>query len=183
MSACVEWRKVPSLNGLYEVSADGRVRNSTTMHELKTFVNVHGYMVLQVCPTKGERKTVQVHKLVAEAFLGSAPSGMVVNHKDGNKKNNFPNNLEYCTPSDNNLHALRNGLRHPAKMEGKAPVGENHGRSTITDEMARAVLRIREEKGYGSRRIAKELGISNGVTSGILYRNGWKHVNLKGDKN
>jgi hypothetical protein len=55
-------------------------------------------------------KFVPVHTLVIEAFIGPRPDKMVVNHKDGNKKNSNMNNLEYITQSQNRIHALKNNL-------------------------------------------------------------------------
>ena len=47
---------------------------------------------------KEKKKTIKVHKLVANAFLGK--SNLQVDHIDGNKLNNKLNNLEYVTPMD-----------------------------------------------------------------------------------
>jgi hypothetical protein len=46
---------------------------------------------------------VNVHTLVAEAFLGRRPDGMVVHHKDHNRRNPRLENLEYITESLNSL--------------------------------------------------------------------------------
>lgn len=48
---------------------------------------------------KEKKKTIKVHKLVANAFLGK--SNLQVDHIDGNKLNNKLNNLEYVTPKEN----------------------------------------------------------------------------------
>lgn len=50
-----------------------------------------------------------VHRLVAAAFLGPRPSDRIVHHKDHNKQNNRPENLEYVTPSQNTLLAYAEG--------------------------------------------------------------------------
>jgi hypothetical protein len=53
-------------------------------------------------------ENVGVHRLVALAFYGKPRnSKMVVNHKDGNKANNTPDNLEWVTSSENELHSHR----------------------------------------------------------------------------
>lgn len=51
-----------------------------------------------------------VHRMVAETFLDKEDGKDFVNHKDGNKKNNHVNNLEWCTRSENMQHAFENGL-------------------------------------------------------------------------
>jgi hypothetical protein len=55
--------------------------------------------------------TRYLHRLVAEAFIGSCPVGKEVNHIDTNKANNSSGNLEYLTPKENNAHAIRSGVR------------------------------------------------------------------------
>lgn len=170
------WVPIPSLNNLYEVSNIGRIRNAKTQYVLKQFTNQFGYKVLQVHPSPHVGKTIRVHRVVAEAFLGVCPEGYVVNHKDGNKLNNTPGNLEYVTPSENNLHALDLGLRKPAKMSGCVPFGESHYNATITEETVLEIWRIRETCGYGARKISRMLNISHRVVDSILSEKTWKHV-------
>ena len=62
-----------------------------------------------------------VHAIVAYLVHGARPEGLVINHIDGDKNNNHPSNLEYCTIAENIAHAMRTGL-HVSHCP------ENHGR-------------------------------------------------------
>lgn len=98
----------------YEVSSEGRVRNRNTMRILKSGCNQKGYRL--VCLHKnGKQYTKKVHRLVADRFYDGDHSGLIVNHIDGNKENNFIGNLEWCTTSHNAQHAYDMGLRVPPR--------------------------------------------------------------------
>lgn len=73
---------------------------------LKPSPNSKGYLHVAI-----KRKVVVVAKLVALAFLGPRPAGHEINHKDGVKTNNRPENLEYVTGTRNKHHAMQTGLR------------------------------------------------------------------------
>lgn len=55
-----------------------------------------------------------VHRIMALTFLvcPGDPKDYQVNHKDGNKLNNAALNLEWCTRSENAIHAYETGLRN-----------------------------------------------------------------------
>ena len=93
----------------YEVSNMGNVRNKSNGVYLKQFLDNVGYLQVNLCNNDGH-KSVRVHTLVAEGFLGARPEGYDINHEDGNKTNNNVSNLSYCTRSANVLHAYANGL-------------------------------------------------------------------------
>jgi hypothetical protein len=90
--------------------------------KLKLDTNINGYLVLKLFKNK-KRVHFAVHRLIMLTFCGA--SDLQVNHIDGNKKNNNLLNLEYCTSSENILHAFRIGLK-------KMPKGENHPSNKLT---------------------------------------------------
>ena len=91
----------------WQVSSWGRVRSSigSVTYGSRTPA---GY---RVCSIQG--KMHRVHRLVAAAFLGPAPTGdhRQVNHKDGDASNNHVQNLEYVTSSQNLQHSWMMGRK------------------------------------------------------------------------
>lgn len=104
------WLPVIGFKKQYQVSNYGRVRNSSNL-VMKTYFNNSNYECIQF-RVLGKRTHKLVHRLVAEAFcLHKLLDMKEVNHIDGNKYNNYSSNLEWCTSSDNKLHAFKLGLR------------------------------------------------------------------------
>lgn len=56
-------------------------------------------------------KNLQIHRIIASIFCRRELGKDFVNHIDGNKQNNEARNLEWCTRSENTLHAYRTGLQ------------------------------------------------------------------------
>jgi hypothetical protein len=86
----------------YEVSSFGNVRNKKTGRILKP-ANKGGYLSVGLS-SLSKKKTVAVHRLVALTFLENPENKAHVNHKDKNRSNNNINNLEWCSPAENNIH-------------------------------------------------------------------------------
>lgn len=72
-----------------------------------------GYEIVDLYKN-GKRKTVRVHRLVAEAFIPNNDNKPEVNHIDGNKHNNNVDNLEWVTKKENCRHAWNNNLIKPS---------------------------------------------------------------------
>ena len=54
---------------------------------------------------------------MAEYFIDNPNNYPIVNHIDGNKANNHIENLEWCTHSQNNIHAYKNGLNRSKRKQ------------------------------------------------------------------
>ena len=164
----------------YEVSSLGRVRRIDSGRILKPSRIVpfgrfkdEGYLKVTLCKN-GKPEYFLVHRLVLEVFHGRCPKGYVANHKDGKKRNNKEANLEWVTVRENNIHALRTGLRIPG-----AAKGEKCNLSKLNAGMVRDIK--------NSSLSALELANKYGVTRECIYaiRNGktWKHIEVEAKKN
>lgn len=159
------WKPTTQVLG-YEVSDKGRVRHAIKKTIKGTPINAGRYPVVHLWQ-KNVGRVVYVHDLVAEAFVGPKQKGQTVNHIDGDKSNNVPQNLEYISLSENNLHAHKTGL-----MRVK---GEDNGHAKLTEA---DVLEIRRRIASGEKQsaLAVEFGVKDPIVSQIKHRTRWVHI-------
>ena len=119
-----EFRKIKSLNGLYEINADGTIfRNTKTKRPSKITLDYHhsgaGYFFTFV-KIDGKTKHVSIAGIVAECWIGSRPTGYEVDHQDRNTHNNHYSNLRYITKSENlNNRSYNHSIAKPVKLTGR----------------------------------------------------------------
>ena len=172
------WRQAPGYEAYYEVSNKGRIRRIAEAKGTRTGRatfghNSRGYRYFSVhAGTKKFRQTA-VHRLIAEAFLGPAPSPThQVNHKDCDPTNNTVENLEWVTPVENMRHAIAAGRLDPSNAN--QPRGERHRLAKLTE---RDVLRIRELQGILTiDEMTRLFPVTSSVISDITSRRTWRHI-------
>lgn len=116
------WKKLPIGSGIYEVSNYGNVKTHYRSEEgrlLNIYTDRLGYQKIRLCIEGNKSKEYSVHRLVALMFVPNPFLYNEVNHLDGNKKNNYYENLEWCTRSQNMKHAFAIGLDY-------TPSGSEH---------------------------------------------------------
>jgi hypothetical protein len=102
----------------YTISSDGKVRNIKSNKYLAYSVNQSGYPQANLWKNNSPTRVV-IHRLIAQAFIPNPLNHPCINHIDGNKTNNTVSNLEWCTYSQNNQHAVDTGLRKPPHLGKK----------------------------------------------------------------
>lgn len=108
------WKPIEDFKEKYEVSNFGRIKNKKTNHIYKN-TNKNGDYFSIVLYDKKHKRSTRIHREVAKAFIPNPNNFSFVNHIDCNKQNNNVENLEWCTPSYNIKHAIKNNC---AMLEG-----------------------------------------------------------------
>ena len=94
---------------MYAVSDYGTIINAQT-GLIKEQRNNNGYRVCSLMRSDFGKGTYRVHRLVAWEFCPGRDINLTVNHIDCNKHNNYYENLEWVTSSENTKHAIAHGL-------------------------------------------------------------------------
>jgi len=118
------WLPVPGYEGIYEVSDMGRVRSLPRIdaqggrRRLRMFnpsrMDARGHLGVTL-RRDGLTKSLYVHRLVLEAFVGPCPAGMEACHWNDIPDDNSLPNLRWATKSENRFDCVRNGGDHNAR--------------------------------------------------------------------
>lgn len=103
------WKDIVNYEGLYQVSNFGRIKSLGGKHchqnEIILKLGYRNSYNVAYLSKNNICKVFQVHRLVAEAFIPNPNNFPIVNHKDENPRNNYVENLEWCTIRHNVLHS------------------------------------------------------------------------------
>lgn len=146
------WKDIEGYDGDYQVSNHGRVRSfkQQTTRILKGSLNKRtGYYRVSLCKNN-KRKIKKIHRLVGIYFVDNPNNKPEINHKDGDKSNNYYKNVEWNTSKENINHAFKMGLMKKGKQHHKS----------------KAVKDLDTGKVYGSAKLAgDDVGLSRHIIS------------------
>lgn len=171
------WKQINGYRGWYEISNLGNIKSLPKWQGcvlskeriLKPMPTKHGYMRVCLSNSRVRKKFISVHRIVATHFIGVAPKNKPwVNHKNGIKKDNRAENLEWSSISENINHAIDNKLRISIR-------GEKSNFSKLTEK---EVLEIRAKypiiKSY--KKLASMYSISISAIGHIITKKNWVHI-------
>ena len=157
-----EWKRIENyevawwLNRIRRAALGGRRGGVTYVRRpLKTYVSYDRYIGVGVV-IYGKRYD-RLAPIIALAYLGSRPRGMEVHHKDGNRRNNDPRNLEYISKK----------LHHRGSM---------NGRSKLTEKIVKEIKKLYATGKWPQAALARKYKVSIYVIWAIVVGKIWRHV-------
>ena len=175
-----EWKDINGYVGFYQVSSFGNVRSLDRISKrdyrgdkktlgiyLKAMVTKKGYLRVDL-NKESKRKSHSIHRLVAQAFVINPENKAQVNHKDGDKTNNYDLNLEWNTNQENQKHAYKTGLNIPKPGE------ENYFSKLKNSDIL--YIRSAECRSKKLKELSEELKVSITTISDIKNRKIWTHL-------
>lgn len=170
-----EWKPLINYENSYEISNFGEIRSIDRISGkrkgiikgkfLKQSINHKGYLEVRLFKNSKSISKI-VHRLIALNFIPNPLNLPQINHIDGNKTNNFVNNLEWVSNSQNQLHAYKIGLQ-PSRA------GEKNSNASLSDE---EVSNIKDlyNSGQSIKNISIHTDIPLGKIRSIIYKRSWK---------
>lgn len=160
-----EWRPVSGMNGRYEVSNLGRIRNFTSGHILRPSISNAGYRFHSFwLPELGHARRTTIHSIVLEAFKGLRPSGAIARHLNGDPLDNRAENLAWGTWSENWADSVRHGT---------ASTGTKRPSAKLTPYTVRQIL---DSRGGSPTDVGLKFGVSRTLVSQIWSGTAWRQL-------
>ena len=151
---------------IYQVTSYGRIYNTILKKFRKLYLRKDGYFYVDLY-NNGIGKTIGVHRLVANEFCYErSDEKNVVNHKDGNKLNNYYKNLEWCTMQENITHACETGLKK---------INEDASAAILSNQDVFEIIELLMDTNIKMKDIANHYGVVRGAIFNIYSKLTWKN--------
>jgi hypothetical protein len=185
-----QWKPIKGYEDRYLISDHGRalvLPHSRPHPRYKNVLSRYGlkllnpqsisakYLQISLCGD-GTKKKMYIHRLVIDAFILNPENKPECNHKDGNKLNNHASNLEWCTTSENAIHAFKTGLCVP-HMLGKFGVNNHRSKAVYQIEDGKIIAEFGSQGEAHRKTGIEQANISCVCNGGRKTAGGfiWKH--------
>lgn len=153
-------------NKNYIASSSGDVFRKGKNKKPVPIEDKNGYLTVKTY-LDGRYITRKIHRMVAITFIKNPLNLSEVNHKDGNKKNNQLENLEWCSKKQNMKHATISGL---------ILKGENTPRSKLKNGEANKIRYLYKKGNITQIELGKIFSISSSQISRIINNKAYLEV-------
>ena len=164
----------------YRVTKSGKVfsyRQGNILKPLSVVLDSSGYPIVKLYDDTNKKRTIAVHRIIADTFIPNPNNLECINHKDENKTNNSVDNLARGTTAYNNAYndkAVTIGLKRRESNPNKKAVNQIDGNGNIINTYPS----IREAaRQLGN--IKKDSNIINGIqTHQKRYGYYWEYASV-----
>jgi hypothetical protein len=166
------WKNIPFLNNEYSASNYGRIRRNYGVYFSKlpcgkirktelsekilrcNALSSKGYLRVKI-----KKRVWFIHTLIGKTWLEQSTDKVQINHKNGVKTDNRPENLEWVTNLENRQHAKKLGLISTRKT----------GRGLSIEKCRKIINKYKTGK-ILQKELAKEYGVCQQTISSILRK-------------
>lgn len=128
-----------------------------------------GYLLITTT-IEGTKTVTGAHRVVWAHANGPIPAGLTINHKNGVKDDNRPENLELATMSEQRRHAV-----DVLNVNRNRPKGSLNPKAQLKEADVLEIRRMRAE-GMMVKDIAAEYDMTAKAVSAICRRRTWLHI-------
>lgn len=172
-----QWKDIPGYEGAYQASTEGQVRSKDrTVVQRNRWGGSHikmvpsqiiapnryhkGYASVVLYDINHESKRYEVHRLIAETFIGPKPDGHHTHHINEDKTDNRVTNLRYEKAGHHVAIHVSGERCHSAQLTERQVIE----------------IRVLLQSGHTLTSLAEQFKMSKGAISHIKQGRSWKHL-------
>ena len=159
---------IPEVKDRYFIDDSGALFTDYGKKKMKDSMK-NGYVKNGLVLKNGKSRHFFRHRLVMMCFAPNEKADeLQVNHIDGDKTNNKLENLEWCTNRENQMHAIKMGLKVSLK-------GEKNPASKLTEEQVMDIITdLLNHVPYSV--LTQKYNVKKSTISAIKNKRNWKYL-------